>query len=83
MSTVRGHPPMTLAEKCLVLKVWIALCCHITAHTYFPTPRVVSPLNMSQRLALRLTSWGLTRDILTTLEAMGGLGQACMGTYAL
>ena len=75
--------PMTLVEKCLILKVWIAPCCHLIARTYFPIPHVVSQLNMIQRVALRLTSLGLTRDILVQPKAIGGFGQAGMGTYAL
>ena len=74
---------MTPAEKYLILKVWIAPCCHITISTYFPTPHVVSQLNLIQQVALRLTSRGLTRDILAEPEGKGRLGQAGMGTYAL
>ena len=76
-------PPSALEDKCLILKVWIAPCCHLEKHTHFPIPHVLSQLNMILRVALRLTSLGLTKDILLAPEAMGGFGQAGIGTYAL
>ena len=71
-----GHTAHDFSREVFNLKLWIALCYHLTACTYFPTPHMVSQLNMLQRVALRLTCWGLTRDILAEPEAMGGLGQA-------
>ena len=75
--------PLTLGEKASVLKIRVAPCVYLTAKVYYPSPSVVQQLNAIQSVALGLHSWGLTRDILAELAAMGGIALAPLGSYAL
>ena len=64
--------PLTMPERVHLLQEWILPLMIYPARAYFPTEDVCTKLANVYRVALRLSSWGLTLPILQLPPKLGG-----------
>ena len=64
--------PLTLPERAQVLQEWILPLLIYPARAYFPTEEVHNKLAHIYRIALRVSSWGLTLPIWQQPPKLGG-----------
>ena len=72
---------LSLAERVLLLKLWILPLLIYPARVVFPSDPVVSALRTVYQVALKLNSWSITLDILSHPQHKGGYNLAAPGTF--
>ena len=72
---------LSLAERVLLLKLWILPLLIYPARVVFPSDPVVSALRTVYQVALKLNSWSITLDILSHPLHKGGYNLAAPETF--
>ena len=72
---------LSLAERVLLLKLWILPLVIYPARVVFPSDPVVSGLRTVYHVALKLNSWSITLDILSHPLHKGGYNLAAPETF--
>ena len=75
--------PLGTEEKAHFFTTWVAPVLYLMARAHEPTDKVLSQLNLIQRVALGLNSWHLMAGILSMPKKQGGLAHAPLASYAL
>ena len=83
MAKTLSSLPLGMEEKAHLFATWTAPVLYLTARAHEPTDKVLSQLNLIQRVALGLNSWHLTAGILSMPKREGGLAHAPLASYAL
>ena len=79
---------LSLAERVELLQSWILPLLVYPSRVVYPTDNVIAAVKTIYRVALKLSNWGITLDILSHSKEQGGLELApptlsCFGNFPL